>query len=226
MIIELAGPPGSGKSTLAKTLLEHKSSTELVTYPYFRRPADILFFARNFVLLMPTLAKLRRHSEKRRLSRRDVALMTILNGWHKSLIQKSKKNGRTIVLEEGGICLMAKLHCFGSDLIKSQLASPWWTRIYTQWGQALSLVVFLDVPGPELVARVRSRNVAHEISDLTDAEAVRWFESLQAGQESMIAQLQAKGSKLKVFRANSGIQSTEKIHKDLLTMMREDQKDL
>src|ERR1044071_7415802 len=108
-IIEFVGPPGSGKTTLTKILQQRNPDLEVTIFPYFRQASQIPFFVKSLVSFSPTLLHFYKNGAGKKISKRDVALMTILNKWDEVLIHESVKKARTIVLEEGAICLLAKL---------------------------------------------------------------------------------------------------------------------
>jgi uridine kinase len=82
-IIEIIGPAGSGKTTLAKALGQH-DNIKLIEYPpYYRKYKDLPFFTRNTVETIPTILKLNLLRNGKGLARWDMAVMVILQGWHR-----------------------------------------------------------------------------------------------------------------------------------------------
>jgi energy-coupling factor transporter ATP-binding protein EcfA2 len=226
MILELAGPPGSGKSTLANALVERIPNARYMTFPYFREPAQVPFFVKNLLKLMPTVRGLQRNADKKRLTRRDIARMVILKGWPKSLARQRRNPATIIVLDEGPVCQMARLLCFGSDLIKSPRAAPWRDTVFSEWAQMLDMIVRLESPGSVLESRVRSRNIPHEISGLTSEQAVVWLENLRVVTNNVIGKLQAKAPSLKVLDAHSWGRSSEESLEALVKSISEAHRDL
>jgi broad-specificity NMP kinase len=191
MIIELIGPPGVGKTTLAEALLKRDNRIRVDIFPYFRRVQHIPFFVGSFLSLSPTLIHLYRSRNSDWLSRRDIALMTILQGWPRLLGRSGSGSDTIVVLEEGAVCLLAKLQGFGSHLLQTESAGKWWAHMCKQWAETLDLVIRLDTPTPTLVKRIRARGLAHEIDELTDAEAARYIAHIRAAQEHILSFLMA-----------------------------------
>lgn len=216
MIVELVGPPGVGKTTLAQSLIHRNHQVQAEFFPYFRRIRWAPFFAINLLLLSPTLFRLHLAQGGHCLPSRDVALMAILKGWHRVLERQSSSNGTIVILEEGAICLLAKLHFFGSDLINSENALNWWKSMYRQWAETLDMVVRLEAPAPILVERVRSRNCVHEIDGLTDHEAVAWFRGIRAAQNLVISHLIAENRRIEVLHFDTISKTPDQICEQLI----------
>lgn len=191
-IVELAGPPGSGKSTLANALHKRAGEVVIAKYPYFRRISWFRFFARNLLMLMPTLLSLEIGRDDRRLTFRDIALMTILSGWYRVLKRQAHSNRATILLDEGAICLLARLHEFGSVPAWRLGAETWWSDMYEQWAQTLDVVIWLDTPVPILLERIRNREKQYEIGVMSDEDALRHLSRIRSAEEFIVDGLVAR----------------------------------
>jgi broad-specificity NMP kinase len=214
-IIELVGPPGAGKTRLANTILAKSSRFIVESPPYFRKPKYFPFFMKNILSLSPGLLHLYHNKEDGWLSSREIAIMAILEGWHHLLSSSGAKDDTIVVLDEGAICLMYKLLFFGSGLLKNQPAQSWWDGMYAKWAETLDLVVRLDSPPTTLVERVRARNTSHEITELTDSEAIQWFKCVRDTEDKVISALQNKNSTLQLINFNTLDTSPDQIYAQL-----------
>jgi AAA domain len=202
-IIELTGPPGAGKSTLAEFLLRQDGDMRVQTFPDFRRLRDDPFFVRNAMGLVPTLLRLYRNRTDGWLTSRDIALMTILQGWHRELERLAVCSGKTVILEEGAICLLAKLHGFGAEPVRSDNARRWWDETYRRWAETLDLIIVLEASPPTLLQRVRKRGLAYEIDEMTDEEAVGYLAHIGAAQGQVLSALAAMPGGPQILRFNT-----------------------
>jgi hypothetical protein len=211
LVVELVGPPGAGKTSLAEILLKRDSKIRVEVAPYFRRIRHIPFFARSLLLLLPTLLQLYHNREDEWLTPRDIALMTILTGWPHVLERPVSGNDSIVVLEEGAICLLAKLHGFGSNLIRSEIAEEWWNHMYQEWAKTLDVVIRLDTPVTTLVGRVRVREKQYEFKEMSDEEAFKYLTLIRRAQEHVLSALtaEARGPRTLVF--NTVEKSSEQI---------------
>ncbi len=190
-VVELVGPPGAGKTTLTQLLLAKRADLRVETWPYFRRLRDDAFFVRSGVSLFPVLLRLRSDHRNGWLRPRDAALMAILQRWDRELERMAVRGGKVIILEEGAICLLAKLRAFGAEGLKAAAAAQWWEETYRRWASTLDLIIVLEASIPTLLARIRGREQQYEIGTMTDQEAVRYLNQIDAAERAVLAGLSA-----------------------------------
>ncbi len=114
---------------------------------------------------------------------------------------------------------MYKLLYFGSDLLKRELAQAWWDEMYEKWADTLDLVVRLNSPCVTLVERVRARNTFHEISGLTDPEAIQWFKGVRDTEDAVISTLKDRNCTLRLMNFNTVDFSPEQIFDELWSFL-------
>jgi len=121
-----------------------------------------------------------------------------------NLMERLARRGcKTIILEEGAVCGLAKLHSFGSELIRSECAKRWWDEMYQRWAETLDLVVLLEASVPTLLQRVRSRGQQFEIGQMTDEEAMKYLASIRVAQGKVLSALTAIPGGPQILRVNS-----------------------
>lgn len=201
-IIETVGPPGAGKSTFAEHL-QGADGVLVSSFPYFRRLRDVPFFLRNGMAAMPALRRLGRQGGEGRLPSRDVALMIILQGWPARLERQAAASRQPIVLDEGPVCLLAKLHGFGAAPVRGEGAQGWWREMYGRWANILDLVIVLEAPVPTLLQRIRQRGLAHETDGMTEEAALGHLARIEAAQRQVLLALAAVPGGPQVLRFNS-----------------------
>jgi len=206
-------------------------------FPYFRNIHNFGFFGKNIILLLPLLFNIYRYNDSQQpkrgfikdfisfpltlipgqlnrnnefLAQRDIALMTILNGWYQVLKQWARKKDSSIILDEGPICLMAKLTGFGSQrLQKSQYALQWWDSMFNEWAQALNIIVKLETPNLTLMKRIRARRESFEFFELSDKEVIQYLTKINTAQEDVISHLQSRATGIVTLRFNTIQESLE-----------------
>jgi thymidylate kinase len=216
-IVELAGLAGAGKSTVAEALKQYSDLVLIERPPYFRSINEIPFFARNTLLLLPTLLHLSPAEKGRRwLTGHEIAWMAILLGWHHRLKRRSANSGRIVVLDQGPVFTLMMLHLFGPETLKSSRAREWWTRTCEQWAATLDLVVWLDATNATLVARIRARDIWHGVKEKSDTEAFEYLEGYRESFGRVLSSLTASNHDLRVLEFDTGQESLGRVLDKLL----------
>ncbi len=217
-IIELVGPPGSGKTTLTEAMRIQKGSIRVVVFPYFRDLRYVAFFARSLLLSVPSVVGMPRDRKGQGLTLRDVALMTILRGWDSHLQRAAEAKGTMLVLEEGAICLMAKLRGFGSEAIRGEGADKWWLNIYKRWADTLDVIVRLDAAPATLLQRLRQRDTKYEFDQMDDEQAINYLERIKAAQESVVDSLLRITRKTRLLQFETETSTPEQICREIFSL--------
>jgi shikimate kinase len=209
LVVELVGPAGAGKTTLAQALKQRSKRILIGTAPQIRRVGHIPFFARNSLLLVPTLFHLHYKNNGRWLTPREIAWMVILKGWHRVLGRQASKNGTIVVLDHGPVAMLASLRFFGPENLKSQSAKKWWDSTYKQWADTLDMVIWLDTSDATLVERIRARDVWHRVKVKSDSEAFEFLARWRPVYEQVISELTVDSHGPKVFHLDTGQESLD-----------------
>jgi len=215
MIIEIIGPAGSGKSTLSKALSERLAYVRLENPPSFRKVEYIPFYVRNSLSLFPILSRV--YLRNRRLPPKELfVFMVMLNGWHQELKQEALKSESIIILDQGPVYMLTILTMFDAGSLKSNNSEKYWDRAFRCWAETLDLVIWLDTSLPELVERIRTRQIWHKVKDRSDVDAYRYLESYRQGFENVISRLKACSNTLRILRLNTGRNSLEETMKNVI----------
>lgn len=204
-IVELVGPPGAGKTTVAGLLQQRVSNMRVQAWPDFHRPGNGPFFVRNAAELSPTLLHLLVSGNGSRLHSRDVALMAILEGWWRKLERLAANGAGTILLEEGAVCLLAKLHAFGASSLRGDSVRGWWDEMYRHWAATLDLIVVLEASAPVLLRRIRGRHLQYEIAGLSDEDALAYLNHICESERQVLSALAAVPGSPEILRFDTEI---------------------
>ena len=215
-LVELVGPAGAGKTTLFWALSRRSGRILHGSLPYYRGLADMPFYVRNGLLLTPTLLRLCQ-TNGRRLTRREIAWMAILQGWHSAVRQRASSSSTAIVLDQGPVFLLARLFWLGPEGLRGQTAEKWRKSMYAHWAAALDLVVWLDASDAVLLARIRTRDKWHAVKDRSESEALEFLSRYRAAYGQVMAALTANGGGPKVLRVDTARESLEGVVDRVLT---------
>jgi deoxyadenosine/deoxycytidine kinase len=208
-IVEIAGPAGAGKTTLCQALCQCKKSFRLANFPDVRKISAAPFFIWNSLQISPALLNLSRHND-RKLTRREFAWLTILNGWS-SILRKESKNNQTIILDQGPVYLLTETKQFGPEYLREPQAKKLWQNLYSRWANTLDMIVWLDAPDTDLLKRIRGRDKGHVVKNETDQTTIEFLARYRNAYEQTIYNLEINHLGLKILRFDTSQTSPEEI---------------
>lgn len=215
-VVEIIGPAGAGKTTLFKALGDYPEQIRLGYYPDVHSTANAFFFAWNGLQLFPCLLRLYRRPS-RRLSRRELASLTILKGWPFVLKREEKKTDQVILLDQGPVFMLAEMRKFGPEYLKRKASEKFWQVLYCQWANTLDLIVWLDAEDTILMQRIQARPKEHLVKHQSPPVISDFLAGYRRTYEEIVAALGSCSSGPRVLRYDTGMQQSAQIIKQLLT---------
>jgi shikimate kinase len=209
-VVEIAGPAGAGKTAVLRSLKRRSKKVTDVALPRFRSLAGFPFFAEHGLLLLPTLLRLAMHNG-RGLTYGEIRSMITLNGWHRLFRTNAVTNDRLRFLDQAAVFMMAELHEFGPESLRSTGAHKWWSRVHRKWAKALDLVIWLDASDAILRERIQSRRRWHVMKNRPAAEVVEFLARYRHGYEQAVSALTAYNPGLRVLRIDTGDKSVDQV---------------
>ena len=217
LVVELVGPAGAGKTILSQALSRGSDSILVSDPPFVRSVVHSPFFVRHGLLLVPTFLRLYKNKNNDRcLSRQEIAWMAILNGWHHLLRRGVGNDGKVVVLDQGPVFLLAELHMFGPESLRSRSANKWWEGMYRQWAATLDMVVWLDTSDTHLLERIRARDKWHVMKEKAEPEISQFLAHYRVAYEQVISSLTSNHNSPKVLRFDTAQESLDGIVNSLL----------
>jgi hypothetical protein len=213
-IVEIVGPAGAGKTTLYRALSHHNQYIQPGNFPDVRNISNIPFFFWNVLQISPALIGLPKN-HNRKLTRRELAWLSILRGWPNQLKQGSEQK-KIIVLDQGPVYLMAETSEFGPDYLREQKADKFWKTFYSRWANTLDMIIWLDTADAYLVDRIRNRDKDHVIKNESVETTLDFLARYREAYERIISSLVAANTNLKVRRFDTARSTTEEIAIQLL----------
>lgn len=213
-IAEIIGPAGSGKTTLCHALRNCNGSIHLSNFPDVRKISAAPFFIWNGLQISSALLGLSQRNS-RKLTRREFAWLSILNGWP-GVLKRELKDNSVIILDQGPIYLMTETSEFGPNYLNRQDAEGFWRNLYSRWADMLDTIIWLDALDTDLLKRIHGRDKEHVVKDESVETTFEFLARYRKAYERIISNLSANYHSLKVFRFDTSQQSPDEIAKTLL----------
>jgi thymidylate kinase len=103
------------------------------------------------------------------MCRREFAWLAVLLGWP-DYLQKKYRRHQVIILDQGPIFLIADIHQFDIEKLRSSMADRWWREIFNLWSHTLNMIVWFEAEDEKLLERIRNRDKEHLIKNSSDVE--------------------------------------------------------
>ena len=211
-VVEIVGPAGAGKTSLFQALGCYSEHVRLGNFPDVRKVANAPFFISNSLRLLPSLFGLYR-SNSRQLTRRELAWMSILNGWTTILRKESDDNGKVIVLDQGPVYLLAEMRLFGPEYLRQEKAERLWQAFYGRWANILYLIIWLDAANDVLLDRIRTRQQEHIMKTEPTTAVYEFLGRYRAEYDSILSNITRRRAGIKVLQFDTEHQSPQAIAK-------------
>jgi hypothetical protein len=192
---------------------------QLQNFPDVRKIKDAPFFMSNCLQLIPGLLRLYRPND-RRLSRREIAWLSILTGWSSLLGRERRDDGKIIILDQGPVYLLAELRLFGPKYLTQRDAERFWQDLYHRWGATLSMVVWLDADDVILMDRIRNRQQEHIVKTEPAAVVCEFLQKYRTEYESLLSIFTSRNAGFKVLQFDTAIQQPQIIAERFLYELR------
>ncbi len=214
-VVEIIGPAGAGKTTLFRALADYPGQIRLGNFPNVRNIFDAPFFIWYGLQLIPTFLRLHQHPS-RRISRREFAWMSILNGWPFVLQKDVKKSDKVIVLDQGPVYLLAEMREFGPEYLKSKQAEKLWLELFSRWASTLDMIVWLDAQDIDLMERIRTRQQEHVVKNETAPKIFEFLARYRKAFDYVLSMLEANSPGLRVLRFETSVKRPRELVDNLL----------
>jgi shikimate kinase len=209
-VAEIIGPAGAGKTTLSHLL---RAGADVRTgLSLWRLPKALL--AMSALSSVPTFLALCRSPT--RLGWEDIKLVIQLNALRMLLKRESSKGYQALVLDEGTVFALAKLHAFGDEQVETGNADFWMREPFSSLAPMLDAVIWLDAPDAVLARRIRERKKPHSVKHGSDAEIQEHLGRYRESFELVVAELEKRNG-LKVLRFRTDEESLADIAAKVLS---------
>jgi deoxyadenosine/deoxycytidine kinase len=214
-VVEIVGPAGAGKTSLCQAMVQSSQGFRESHFPDVRKPSDAPFFVWNGLQLLPRVLRLTIHSD-RRLSRRKLAWLCILNGWPTVLRKEMKTRGQVIVLDQGPVFLLTEICELAPHSPYAESARKMWRTLYGRWASVLDAIVWLDTNDRFLLQRIRTRNKPHPVKDESAEKAIPFLDRYRVAYEHCLSLLRASNPYLQILRFDTNSATAAEIANDLV----------
>lgn len=214
-IVEIVGPAGAGKTSLCQVLSRSNQSIRLGSFPDVRRIGNAPFFFWNSLQISRALLGLPRHMS-RKLTRRELAWLSILNGWPGILQTELNKNGSVTLLDQGPVYLLTETREFGPEYLSGEAADNLWQALYSRWTHTLDMIVWLDAADSDLTKRIRGRDKGHPVKDESIETVLEFLVCYRNAYERTISRLVTNHPDLKILRFDTSRILPERIASQVL----------
>jgi hypothetical protein len=217
-VVEIVGPAGAGKSSLS-FVLQRRDRTIRAGLSIWGLPIRLLIANGFFSLsLLP-----RFYRPFRRVPWNEIEHIARLNALYQFLGQEVSGSFETLVLDEGAVFCLAKLHTLGHGCIRDYYFEKWSKGVFKQWAETLDTIVWLDASDAVLAERIRTRGKQHRVKDKTDQEIYEFLAQYRTLYEQVISKLTNTNRGLNVIRFNTEQKPLERIADEVLAEVNEEQ---
>lgn len=161
------------------------------------------FFLWSFLTFLPRYLSFPKNGD-RKLTRRELAWLMVVNNWHSQLMRSSNGTSRALIIDQGPVFLITSLYCFGPSWMHSPEVENFWQAVFEKWAKVLDMIVFLDAPNECLYQRIVSRSKSHIMKDEDPAKVYEFLDLWRAGYNKILDKFSQQSPSPRVYRIDSG----------------------
>lgn len=203
-LVELVGAPGAGKSTVFAAL--QAADRAVVGRPILTRSRNAPWLSVQAALLLGTLVR------RRALDRRWYPNMIAMSAELRALprVLERRAPGEILVFDQGPLFTLTRPRMLDARL------HAWSGATFELWMTLLDVVVWLDAPDAELIARIRARPKTHRIKDARDEDARDWIARDRERFGPVLDRVEAAPGGPAVLRFDTSQHAPEAVARDVL----------